>query len=546
MKKKSTKPQKTQGVTFVEKADVFLEGKETLSFFVGLVLTILFALLLFEPKVSIGGDDSIYINRAYNFIHDGTFPGFQGPFYPVVLSAIMLITGINLIAFKIFSLLCVIGHYWFSYKLFKKYLPPSLLFIFLVLIGCSASILSFASTTYSEAFYMFLQSVFLFLFDKYYFKDAPLNLKKDIVPILLISLVLILLFLARNVGLVALISTMTFLLLEKKAKFALSFLVTFVVFFGIYHLLKTSIWDVPEIQAAGQGGTLFLKNSFKPDMGNETPLGFFLRLVGNSASYLGFHLFNIFGIASSNKFTGNAIIALIVYLIFFRELYVASKKSRFWFFIGIHILATIGVTFFVLQTYWNQERLIVVVAPLIMVYLLKSLYDLFGTSFKKHSWVFVTFFSVLMLANIYRTSTKVPKQVEVISHYLKGDDLYGYPQDWQYYLEMVKWVSKNLPEESYVACRKPGMAFIYSKGKNFYGIWRVPSKDPEELYNQLKDSGVTHVIMASLRTNPELEESPLINTVRIYLETVNKAYPGKLKLVHKIGEKWPVYLYELN
>jgi hypothetical protein len=89
------------------------------------------------------------------------------------------------------------------------------------------------------------------------------------------------------------------------------------------------------------------------------------------------------------------------------------------------------------------------------------------------------------------------------------------------------------------------MAFIYSKGKNFYGIWRVPGRDPDELYNQLKDAGVTHVIMASLRTNPELEESPLINTVRIYLETINKAYPGKLKLIHKTGEKWPVYLYEL-
>jgi hypothetical protein len=545
MKKSNTKPQAPPKITLLEKADQYFSGKDRLSFFAGLTSTILFALLLFEPKVSIGGDDSMYINRAYNFIHNGTFPAFQGPLYPIVLSAIMAFSGINLVAFKIFSFLCIIGHYWFSYKLFKKYLPPFLLFVFLILIGCSASILSFASTTYSEGFYMFLQSVFLFLFDKYYFKDPSPDQKKNFFNFLLISSILVLIFLARNVGLVALISVVGFLILEKKVKAALSFLAIFVVFYGIYHILKTSIWDIPEVQAAGQGSSLLLKNSFKPGQGNETVFGFLLRLVGNSASYLGFHLFNIFGISSTNKFTGNAIIAFIVYLIFFRGLYASSKRSRFWFFIGIYILVTIGVTFFVLQTYWNQERLIVVVAPLILIYLLNTLYDHFTSGLKRHDWIFVMFISILIVANVISTTKKIPKQVAIISNYLKGDNLYGYPEDWQNYLNMVKWVSKNLPEDSYVACRKPGMAFIYSKGKNFYGIWRVPGRDPDELYNQLKDAGVTHVIMASLRTNPELEESPLINTVRIYLETINKAYPGKLKLIHKTGEKWPVYLYEL-
>ena len=113
-------------------------------------------------------------------------------------------------------------------------------------------------------------------------------------------------------------------------------------------------------------------------------------------------------------------------------------------------------------------------------------------------------------------------------------------------MKMTAWVSEHLPEEAYVACRKPGMAFVYSGGKDFYGIWKVPSNDPEVLYNKLKDAGVTHIIMASLRTNSDDPNARIINTVRRYLSAINKAYPGRLKMVHQIGERWPAYLYELH
>ena len=52
--------------------------------------------------------------------------------------------------------------------------------------------------------------------------------------------------------------------------------------------------------------------------------------------------------------------------------------------------------------------------------------------------------------------------------------------------------------------------------------------------------------MASLRIDPEDPNARIINTVRRYLHAVNQAYPGKLKLVHQLGETWPAYLYELH
>jgi hypothetical protein len=50
-----------------------------------MALTLLFSLLLYDPKISLSGDDSFYINRASEFIHSFKFPSFQGPLYPMVV-----------------------------------------------------------------------------------------------------------------------------------------------------------------------------------------------------------------------------------------------------------------------------------------------------------------------------------------------------------------------------------------------------------------------------------------------------------------------------
>ena len=546
MAKKKDNNTKSVQQSLLVRLDAYFARKEKVSFYVGLACTIVFSLLLFEPKVSIGGDDSIYINRAYTFLHEATFPTFQGPLYSIVLSVFMYFTGINVVFFKFLSIAFILGHYWFTYKLFTQYLSPFLLFVFLTLLGCSASLLSYGSATYSEAFYLLIQSGFLYYFHKHFIKNVPPGEKSLYLPFVLTGLLLFLLFLTRNVGLVALISILVYFVIQKKWKYALSVLFVFGTLFGLYAIVKSWFWEIPDAQITGQGSTLMLKNSFKPELGNETALGYFLRLIGNSVYYLGLHLFNIFGVSTNNEFIINIPVALIVYFIYFRGLFVLGKKSAFWLFVGIYIFVSIGVTFLVLQTYWNQERLIITIAPVIMAFILHTLYTQFVLKLQRFTWIFVVFTSLLIMMNLFKTLKTVPVQTEVISKYMDGDDLFGYPEDWKNYLTMVKWTSQNLDKDAFVACRKPGMAFIYSKGRNFYGIWKIPSNDPEILYGKLKSAGVTHVIMASLRTNPDLEESTLIKTVRTYLDIINKAYPGKLKLVHQTGEKWPAYLYELH
>ncbi|MDZ7607517.1 MAG: hypothetical protein U5K79_18440 [Cyclobacteriaceae bacterium] len=527
--------------------DRFFEAKPRLIPWISFGLFILLSICLFEPKVSIGGDDTEYINRAYNLLHQGIFPTFQGPFYPMALAVIMLVTGVNVIAFKIFSVLCLAGHNWFMYKMLRNYVSPSALFAVMVLLCSSSVFLLYGCNTYTESFYLFIQGYFLYYFDKHFIRGGnPFDLKKDYLPVIIAGLLLFLLSITRNIGLVGLATVILYFITQKQWKQVVFILGSFTLFFFTLHIMKVTIWNVGDQQISGQGSTLLLKNSFRPDAGNEDFAGFIDRLIGNSVNYLGFHFLNIFGISLAKWPNLKVLTTIFIYIGLIAALLVYFRKSRFWYFITLFILASAGITFLALQVYWNQERLVLIVVPLLLALSIHGLHKLFTGRLGKFAFLFFALVGILMVANLFRSLEKVPKQLTVLSKYMAGDKFYGFADDWINYLTMAGWVDEHLPDSAFVACRKPGMAFIYSNGRNFHGIYRLPSQDPAELYKILRDAKVTHVIMANLRANPDDPNSAVITTERRYLEAINQAFPGKLKLIHQVGENYPAYLYELN
>ncbi len=535
-------------LTLLEKLDRFFDGKQKGMLLMSIALTLLFGLLLFEPKISMGGDDSMYINRAFSFITKSTFPTFQGPLYPIVLGIIIYVIGVKLMVLKFFSMACLLVAQWFTFKLFRNYLSPFILFFFLLMVSTSASVLYYGSATYNETFYLCIQSIFLFYFTRLFIEagEQSFQFKKDIYKILSIGFLLFLMAITKNIGLVAVLAVVIYFVFNKNWKYALLTIGSFIMFMVVFNVVKSSFWDIKEIQISNQLSTLMNKNAYKPQDGTEDFLGFLVRFGDNSLVYLGYHFRNIFGLASNDLIEGNVMVTLFIYLIFIAGFFTFFKRSTFWLFISIFTATAFGVTFIILQTSWIQERLIIVFTPLLLAFLLHVLYYSFSHSLKKYASVLLFFFAIMLIANMVRTLTKIPEQVKVNTHYMSGDKYYGFPVDWINYLKMTKWVKDNLPDDAYVACRKPGMAFIYSGGKDFYGIWNVPTNDPEVLYKKLKDAGVTHVIMANLRTNPDDPNSRVINTISRYLNAINNAYPGKLTLVHQIGDEWPASIYKLD
>src|SRR5688572_224575 len=103
------------GPSLFEKFESFGSQHEKWLMLGMIILSIICSVLIFDLKFSIGGDDTSYIERAYNYVHKGEYPYYQGAGYHLVLAGIMKVFGYKVGMFKIFSLLFYTGHIAFTW-----------------------------------------------------------------------------------------------------------------------------------------------------------------------------------------------------------------------------------------------------------------------------------------------------------------------------------------------------------------------------------------------------------------------------------------------
>lgn len=551
-KKKTVKAEKPepqiqkvmQQEAFHQKLDVFLEKNSVTFLYIFSGVWVLLSILFFDPKVSIGGDDSEYISRAYEFYEKGAFPSFQGPLYPILLSILYNIAGLEIVLFKVFSILFYFVHLWFFYKLLKKHLAPHLTATIMLILCINAVILEYTGTTYAEAIFLMLQAIYLYYFDKYIISESKSTPVKQYLYFATSAFLLFLMFITKNIGLAAFAGTFLFLLLTKRWKPLIIITACYVLFLTGFEFSKRIIWEYDAVQIESQGNTLLNKHPYDASQGQEDLKGFILRFVQNSDDYLSRHFLEINGIRYNSKKTLPLATILIYALISIGILFSFFRKNNFWLFTGIYTLTGIGIIFIVLQTYWSQDRLILAYYPLLLTFLIYAGYTLFVKMNK--NWLYLVLLLLFLGGNIIKTIGLVPEKYKAMSQYIKGDHLYGFTPDWINLIKMSQWAAKNLPEDAFIASRKPGVSFIYTQGKEFYGIWNVPSEDPDELYQLLKDAGVTHVIMASLRVFPDRKTDRVINTIHRYLGIIYEKYPEKIEIVHIMGEDEQAFLYAIK
>ena len=534
--------------TTKEEAETKNHQKQRQILALSLVLTTILGFLFFDANVSTGGDDALYIQRAYNFIHKGAWPEFQGPLYPIILSIFTYIFGINLFALKVISILATLGFLYFFYQTFRDVLPKFLLVGTLFIFAINASLLYYASQTYNEAFFLFLQMTFIYLFKIQILDDWRDYQWQDYKKFIIIALFLILLFLTKTVAIAALPAVLFFLVFYKKYKAAILTLGAFMLFFLAYQATKQFVFTSEGLQMSTQGSSLLLKNPYDPSQGKEDVSGFVTRFFTNSNQYISQQFYKFLGLRADEYVLPNyTFVTFFTFVLFFAGLYFFYRHSRTQFFLGMYLLITLGATFIVLQALWNQERLIIPFAPLAVVFLLHTIYG-YLSKYKlgNAKTICMILVGILLLAGAIKTLGKLPNKADQLMAYVNGDRLESFTPDWQHYIEMCQYAANNLPEGSLTAVRKPGIAFIYSGGHNFYGIYRVESNDPDTLYQKLKNAGVTHVVVASLRLVPDRNTGRVISTIRKYLGLVRQKYPEKLQAIHKIGEEEPAYLFELK
>ncbi len=476
---------------------------------VSVVLSGIFSLFLFDLKIGVGGDDSTYIKRAFDLVKEGTFPSFQGPLYPILLSVFVLFAGINIPLLKSLSFVFIIIGIYFFFKAYEKRIETTILSLVGIIVSVNSMLLFFASQTYVEAFFFMQLSLNIFLFFRFF--DTPedrfIN-KTNWKSFIILAFSLFLLSLTKTIGFAYIIGLIAFLLFEKKWKQSGSLIAVFFGFSFLWNGIKRMIWGVGKIQFSNQATTLLQKNPYVPSEGTEDLMGFVQRFGDNCAIYLSKHLFAFFDLREVTSKPNFAFLILAVILISF-ALFSVLKKNRYLLFTASTMLAMLFVSFVVLQKIWDTPRLVLPFIPFLSLFIFGGLYN---TPWKKVSqinkFLVPLVLIILLFSTLRKTIEEVQKERTGIQAYLAGKKLKGYSPDWVNFIKMSEWAAKNTPDSVMIACRKPSISFLYT-GRKFFGIYRIPMHEEEAYFADLKAKNTRFVVvdekkLGKLKIDPRL------------------------------------------
>jgi len=469
-------------MTLIEKLNRFFITNEKKLAIISILLASITSILLFDAKVSLSGDDCDYIVAADQFWKYFTYPGHHGPLYPIILSPLVGIFGVRLIMLKLLSTIFLVASLWFFYKGFQRVVPAIILIPALFLVSINPYVFFFASYTYSEPLYMFLQSLFFYFFSMYFWRNEKVyTLKKDWGKYVTISLLIIGMGLTRTLGFCTIGIVMLYFIIEHRWKDLLYIVCIFTILFCILFTSKPIIW--PEGASVQSFETLLAKNPYNPEQGAEDISGLVKRVTQNSHIFLSGFLFKYFGFRSSSDLPLEEIpvLSLLAYMLFFIGLATVFRKNKVLKFTGLYAGAMILANFVLLHKLWAQDRFIMVYYPFILLFLLGSFYYYFTDKrIKKITFVYPVIIVALLTGTGIHAKNRIGRNIPILQQNLLGNDLYGLTPDWENFVKMSRWTDQNLDKDAIVVSRKPSISFVYT-GRSFLGIFNVPYENIHEI-----------------------------------------------------------------
>jgi hypothetical protein len=222
-------------------------------------------------------------------------------------------------------------------------------------------------------------------------------------------------------------------------------------------------------------------------MGTEDFAGMVDRFLLNAKGYLSKHFMIGLGLHDPASTEKSWFVTVIVVILFVIALYFAFRRSKVMLFIAIYLGGSISASFIALHQSWDQMRMVIIFIPMLLLLLAWGIQQFSGQKGLYFLAVLLPLFLVLIFfKTLGQTIDKAKINQKVLSKNMKGNLYYGFTPDWQNFLRMSEWVGKNIPKDKMVASRKPSMSYIYSKGRDFHGMYRFPTHPPEEFIVKLR------------------------------------------------------------
>ena len=534
--------------------DRYSERNIVLFFLIG---ALAMALINFNARISEAHDDALYLEAAYRFVSE--FPNYfytaNAPFYPMFLAILIKTIGFHLLVFKSFNVIFLLLSVYFFFKTFFRKVPFAVLLPMMFFVSFNHLILYFASMTFTESLFMFLQSVV------FYFSGKLIEqLSTDKVPsfktgwnknLWLLGLFVFLLLITRS-GAIVIIPTLLFFygFILRNKKYTLLSLLSVLTFYVPYKIIVRWIFGNVS-QYSNQFRILSQKDPYDASLGREDLSGFMSRFFDNSNLYLSKRFFQIIGWMNEQNTSTYSILAFIMWILFLSAIWKVYKhQHELLLFSGLYTLGLITLSFIILQARWDQARIIMVAMPVMLLLFFYLFYQIFSSSSLGRTIYLLLLFLLISSISI-STIKRGIKNIPIVLKNLQGDRYYGYTPDWQNFLKASEWCGNHLSKDALVASRKAPMSFIYGK-RRFFPIYSVIKKDPKTNQSNpdsallyFKQNKVTHILLANLRIDPTKNTGQVINTIHNIIEPIIQKYPTALKLIHTEGETEACMVYEI-
>lgn len=552
---KNSNPKLSNAKSMFDKFDVWTENNHKTLFVAFLALSLFFSFMLFNARISEAHDDALYLEGGWRYVNE--FPNYfytqNAPLYVLFLGLLTKLFGFKLLLFKLFNVLFNFFAVFFFFKAFYKRVPAVVFIPVMIFVSSNHLIQYYASMTFTEAFYLFLQSLFFFWFFKLYdaLQIEP-DGKKHWKLFLMLGLFAFLIATCKSGAIVAVPIIILYFLLEKQWKNAGYAFAGYLAIKIPYELLVKIIWG-SQNQFSGQGRILLQKDPYDKSLGNEDMAGFIGRLFDNCNLYLSKRFFQLLGLRNEDSVEVFGLLSVIVIAVLVIALiHVFKQKNKPLVFFGLFTGAQLLLSFLILQARWDQPRIVLISMPIMLI----LMFQLFYSTVKKSSMgqsIYIFIAALISISVLMSSFKRGSANLPIVKKNLAGNIYYGYTPDWQNFLKCSEWCADSLPKNSLVASRKAPMSFVYGKGKKFFPIYSVIKRDsltqqsnPDSALAFFESNGVTHIMLASLRINPKENSGQIINTVHNIAQPIFQKYPNKLKLIHTEGLSEQTYLFEIT
>lgn len=488
---------------------------------------------VFDKKVNLGGDTASYYilgqaiasGEGFTNIHTkeklshNHFP----PGYPLIIGAASKVISNDILFIKrlngFFLFLSIVFLFLLLFKITSNYHIPFITSLFVLF---NFHILSYSVIMMSEIPYLFFSTLVLWLLLKIDLKSPVHKNWMFFVLIVLIAFS----YHIRSLGIALFAGIAGYLLITKNWKYFSTLVIGFIVL--------SLPWFIRNQSLGGNSYSkqLFLKNPYRPELGQMEFLDWFKRIWINLERYVAreipggtLNFIEITDPGSSENLLDWIIGVIVISIMVFGLL----KLKR-----SVRIILFYIVTYFAILLLWPDVwygvRFLLPLVPLLTFLLVNGLYELILVLDKrvfklKNQLIIPLAFVALSLvaAKLYgdKSDQKLQRQSKAT-----------FNTSYQNYFKMANWIRENSSDTAVVCCRKGQLFYIYS---NRYVTSYKNTLDIEEQIEYLISKQATYVVLDNLG----------YSSTQRYLFPAIKRYPNKFKEVLSLKDP-DTYLLEFR